>query len=131
MNASNFFLVLVVTVHLGLTGCDQMAPAKLKEPYETFQEGEDRPGGEASVSVSGFNSFAQPSANMPVAKRMEFHVGNSFSGNPGSLLPEPINPGMGWDLYLIQIPVKNAIFAMAAGRHPVTGSLTKYPCWCV
>ena len=82
-----------MTVYLGLAGCDQMEKQKPepKAEYESFQKGEDYPGGKASVSVSGFNSFAAPSANMPVIRRMDFHVGNSFFRHPWV-------PGVGADI---------------------------------
>lgn len=89
MNSSCFFIVLVMTIYLGLVGCDQVEKNKprSKAPYESFQKGEELPGGSASVSVSGFNSFALPSANMPVVKRMEFHTGNSFFRVPWTPAP--------------------------------------------
>ena len=99
MNSSWFFLVLMMTLCFGLSGCDQSkAPeAQPKKAYERFQSGEDRPGGRASVSVSGFNSFALPSANMPVIKRMDFHVGNSFFRQPWTpaVGPDPSRDGLG------------------------------------
>ena len=84
---SCFWLLLVAMVWLGLAGCDQVKGPKSKPAYESFQKGEDYPGGKASVSVSGFNSFALPSANMPVIKRMDFHTGNSFFRQPWEPAP--------------------------------------------
>lgn len=70
------FLVAFNMIFL-LAGCD--APKKPERPaYEKFQPGEDRPGGEASVHVSGFNTIARPSANMPVFNQLNFHKGNGF-----------------------------------------------------
>ena len=99
MNSSCFWLVLVATIALGLTGCDQVEKQKpaSKAAYESFQAGEDYPGGRASVSVSGFNSFALPSANMPVIKQMDFHTGNRFFRQPWSPAPaaDPAMDGLG------------------------------------
>ena len=81
-----FFLFLSFTLLIGLSGCDS-AKNKPRPAYEFFQKGEDMPGGSASVSVSGFNSFALPSANMPVYSRMDFHSGNSFFRQPWEPTP--------------------------------------------
>ncbi|USE38145.1 di-heme oxidoredictase family protein [Endozoicomonas sp. SCSIO W0465] len=60
-----------------LAGCD--VPKEHQQPaYEKFQVGEDRPGGDASVNVTGFNTIAKPSANMPVFNRLNFHKGNAL-----------------------------------------------------
>lgn len=104
MANSFFFMSLALTLVLGLSGCDQKhsdhkhREKKNSQPaYETFQRGEDMPGGAASVAVSGFNSFALPSANMPVSKRMEFHTGNSFFREPWAPAPgsNPSRDGLG------------------------------------
>ncbi|OED40490.1 thiol oxidoreductase [Endozoicomonas sp. (ex Bugula neritina AB1)] len=86
MTNALFFLCLTLTLVVGLSACDKHEPERV-EAYERFQQGEDMPGGNASVSVSGFNSFALPSANMPVSSRMEFHSGNAFFRQPWEPAP--------------------------------------------
>ena len=44
-------------------------------------------GGEASVKPQGRNSFSQPSANMPLMRKVDFSVGNSFFKNPWVIAP--------------------------------------------
>ncbi|WP_428772379.1 di-heme oxidoredictase family protein [Vibrio sp.] len=39
-------------------------------------------GGGTSVSKQGANAYSQPAANLPLAKRLDFSVGNSFFRNP-------------------------------------------------
>ncbi len=41
-----------------------------------------RLGGAASVAIANRNSFSLPSANMPMGRRLDFSVGNSFFRNP-------------------------------------------------
>ena len=96
MAGAFFFLFLTLTLVVGLSGCDTGVNAP-KLPYEDFQPGEDMPGGSASVSVSGFNSFALPSANMPVSKRLDFHTGNSFFREAWEAAPgdKPSRDGLG------------------------------------
>ena len=60
-----------------LSGCDSTGTAE-RPGYEQFEPGENMPGGSASVWVSGFNTIAKPSANMPVYNQLDFHKGNAF-----------------------------------------------------
>ncbi|WP_257792128.1 di-heme oxidoredictase family protein [Myxococcus xanthus] len=46
-------------------------------PYESVEDGEDRPGGDTSVATSGTLSFTRPAANLPLARRAEFFVGEA------------------------------------------------------
>lgn len=44
-------------------------------------------GGGTSVRVSDANAFSLPAANMPMARRLDFSVGNSFFRNPWVIAP--------------------------------------------
>jgi len=44
-------------------------------------------GGGTSVRVTGANAYSQPAANMPMARRLDFSVGNSFFRNPWVIAP--------------------------------------------
>jgi CxxC motif-containing protein (DUF1111 family) len=44
-------------------------------------------GGDTSVNNDGRNAFSLPSANMPLAARLDFSVGNSFFRNPWVIAP--------------------------------------------
>ena len=39
-------------------------------------------GGNTSVKKNGANAFSLPAANLPLSKRLDFSVGNSFFRNP-------------------------------------------------
>lgn len=39
-------------------------------------------GGDTSVKKEGPNAFSLPAANLPMSKRLDFSVGNSFFRNP-------------------------------------------------
>ncbi|MDW6003869.1 di-heme oxidoreductase family protein [Vibrio mangrovi] len=39
-------------------------------------------GGQTSTTKSGANAFSQPATNLPLSKRLDFSVGNSFFRNP-------------------------------------------------
>ena len=39
-------------------------------------------GGKTSVKKNGQNAFSLPAANLPMSKRLDFSVGNSFFRNP-------------------------------------------------
>lgn len=43
---------------------------------------EIKSGGETSTTKEGANAFSMPAANLPMAKRLDFSVGNSFFRNP-------------------------------------------------
>ena len=74
---NNLFFVVLSLLFL-LVGCDFSKEHKKRPAYENFQPGEDLPGGAASVWVTGFNTIAKPSANMPVFNRLNFHKGNAL-----------------------------------------------------
>ncbi|CAH0525599.1 di-heme oxidoredictase family protein [Vibrio hippocampi] len=42
----------------------------------------ERSGGSTTVSKQGANAFSLPAANLPMSKRLDFSVGNSFFRNP-------------------------------------------------
>jgi len=44
-------------------------------------------GGDASVRAAGTTAFSLPSANMPLSRRLDFSVGNSFFRNPWVTAP--------------------------------------------
>lgn len=48
---------------------------------------EIKSGGETSTTKEGANAFSIPAANLPMAKRLDFSVGNSFSAILGFPLP--------------------------------------------
>ena len=58
-----------------LAGCS-------KEDKPVYEAGEERAGGDTSVTIAGRNAFSMPSANMKVTRRLDFNVGNSFFRNP-------------------------------------------------
>ncbi|WP_163372277.1 di-heme oxidoredictase family protein [Endozoicomonas acroporae] len=74
---NNLFFIVLSLLFL-LSGCDFSKEYNKRPAYEQFQPGEDMPGGTASVWVSGFNTIAKPSANMPVFNRLNFHKGNAL-----------------------------------------------------
>ncbi|WP_375750097.1 di-heme oxidoredictase family protein [Vibrio sp. HN007] len=43
---------------------------------------ETRSGGGTSIKKDGVNAFSQPAGNLPLSKRLDFSVGNSFFRNP-------------------------------------------------
>lgn len=43
---------------------------------------EVRSGGKTSVKKDGSNAYSLPAANLPMSKRLDFSVGNSFFRNP-------------------------------------------------
>ncbi len=47
-----------------------------------YEAGEERPGGATSTGVEGRNAYSMPSANLPLSRRLDFNVGNSFFRNP-------------------------------------------------
>ncbi|WP_408888832.1 di-heme oxidoredictase family protein [Myxococcus faecalis] len=53
-------------------------PEPPPEPrFDVVEAGEDRPGGATSVTVTGASAFTQPAANLGLARRAEFFVGES------------------------------------------------------
>ncbi|NTX60393.1 thiol oxidoreductase [Myxococcus sp. CA051A] len=65
--------------------------------FDVVEVGEDRPGGETSVAVAGAAAFTKPAANLVLARRSEFFVGESvfeanWVGAPGS---QPERDGLG------------------------------------
>lgn len=48
----------------------------------TAQSYEPRSGGDTTVIKSGPNAYSLPAANLPMSKRLDFSVGNSFFRNP-------------------------------------------------
>ncbi len=77
---TRWFAFLAPFIVVGLLGCSETAEV-------TFEPGEQRPGGAASVNASGRNAFSLPSANMAVSRRLDFSVGNSFFKNPWVAAP--------------------------------------------
>ncbi|MGI9279551.1 MAG: di-heme oxidoredictase family protein [Endozoicomonas sp.] len=72
MKTRTGFLTLVLLL---LAGCFQ-------EEQSVFEPGEERPGGDTSVTIAGRNAFSMPAGNMKVTRRLDFNVGNSFFRNP-------------------------------------------------
>ncbi|WP_062268421.1 di-heme oxidoredictase family protein [Endozoicomonas arenosclerae] len=66
---------LPALLSLALAGCSM-------EEQPVFEPGEERPGGDTSVTIAGRNSFSMPAGNMKVTRRLDFNVGNSFFRNP-------------------------------------------------
>ncbi|WP_017936901.1 di-heme oxidoredictase family protein [Zestomonas thermotolerans] len=66
---------------LGLAACDQ-APR-----FDRAEPGEALSAGTASVRQYDRNAFAQPSANLSGARRVDFAAGNSFFRNPWVAAP--------------------------------------------
>ncbi|PSU58455.1 thiol oxidoreductase [Photobacterium aphoticum] len=61
--------------------------AKAAHPITAAQTAEIKPasitsGGSTTVRKSGPNAFSLPAANLPLSKRLDFSVGNSFFRNP-------------------------------------------------
>ena len=77
MNRLVVSTLIVVTL---LSGCS-------RDENGVYEPGEERPGGDSSVTVSGRNAFSLPSANMEVSRRLDFSVGNSFFKNPWVAAP--------------------------------------------
>ncbi|MGI9273408.1 MAG: di-heme oxidoredictase family protein [Endozoicomonas sp.] len=76
----NRMAVSILTVVAVLSGCGH-------DESGVYVPGEERPGGDSSVTVSGRNAFSMPSANMEISRRLDFSVGNSFFKNPWVAAP--------------------------------------------
>ncbi|MFK0573853.1 di-heme oxidoredictase family protein [Endozoicomonas sp.] len=74
------FAFIALIIGSALSGCN-------KTEKVSYESGEERPGGQTSVSISGRNAFSLPSANMAVSRRLDFSVGNSFFRNPWVAAP--------------------------------------------
>ena len=64
-----------------LAACDEAPRFTQAEP------GEARAGGDTTVNRDDQKAFSMPSANLTPAKRLDFHVGNSFFRNPWVIAP--------------------------------------------
>ncbi|MAA66554.1 MAG: thiol oxidoreductase [Alteromonadaceae bacterium] len=76
-----FRFSITATFSLGiLTLLANMAPATAAPEYPV----QDTPqtGGQGSVSQKDHNAFSLPQSNLPMTKRLDFSVGNSFFRNP-------------------------------------------------
>ncbi len=49
--------------------------------------GEPKSGGGTSTTKSGQNAYSMPASNLPLSKRLDFSVGNSFFRNPWVAAP--------------------------------------------
>ncbi|WP_373187500.1 di-heme oxidoredictase family protein [Halopseudomonas sp.] len=67
---------LLVTL---LAGCTEAKSYPLQETPDT--------GGEGTVDKSDHNAFSMPQGNLPMTKRLDFSVGNSFFRNPWVIAP--------------------------------------------
>ncbi len=64
-----------------LAACDEAPRFTQAEP------GEARAGGDTTVNRDDQKAFSMPSANLSPARRLDFHVGNSFFRNPWVIAP--------------------------------------------
>ena len=74
-------LCLPLLLALPLAACDEAPRFTKAEP------GEARAGGDTTVNRGDQNAYAMPSANLSAARRLDFHVGNSFFRNPWVIAP--------------------------------------------
>ena len=74
-------LCLPLLLALPLVACDEAPRFTKAEP------GEARAGGDTTVNRGDQNAYAMPSANLSAARRLDFHVGNSFFRNPWVIAP--------------------------------------------
>ncbi|WP_095154725.1 di-heme oxidoredictase family protein [Pseudomonas sp. Irchel 3E13] len=74
-------LCLPLLLALPLAACDEAPRFTQAEP------GEARAGGDTTVNRGDQNAYSMPSANLSAARRLDFHVGNSFFRNPWVIAP--------------------------------------------
>lgn len=86
-------------------------------------------GGETTVRKNGSNAFSLPAANLPLTKRLDFSVGNSFFRNPWVQAPATTDARDGLGLYLIPMVARTAILKMAEATRHNKGTATPYLCW--
>ncbi|SFP96323.1 di-heme oxidoredictase family protein [Pseudomonas borbori] len=72
---------LLLSLLLGLAGCDQSPHFTQAEPGEALSAGS------ATVFKFDHNAFSLPAANLPPSRRLDFSVGNSFFRNPWVIAP--------------------------------------------
>ncbi len=89
---------------------------------------EVRSGGKTSVKKDGANAYSLPAANLPMSKRLDFSVGNSFLETLGYKRQRLQKREMDSDHYSIPMVVKTAISKMAEVIHLKKGISTPFLC---
>lgn len=92
---------------------------------------EMKSGGGTAVKKEGANAYSLPAGNLPMSKRLDFSVGNSFFRNPWVQAPASTDARDGLGPLLIPMVVKTAILKMVVVTHQKKGTFMPFPCWCV
>jgi CxxC motif-containing protein (DUF1111 family) len=74
-------LLRLLSLSLALAACDQSPQFSHATPDEALSAGT------ATVTRSGKNAFAYPSANLDAEERLEFSVGENFFNSPWVIAP--------------------------------------------
>ena len=75
---------------------------------ETSYPLQDTPlsGGAGSVEQHDHNAYSLPQGNLPMTRRLDFSVGNSFFRNPWLSRLPALTPAMAWARCSIPIPAR-------------------------
>lgn len=92
---------------------------------------EIKSGGETSTTKEGANAFSMLTANLPMAKRLDFSVGNSFFRNPWVPAPASTDARDGLGPLLIPMAAKIATLKTDEAIHQSLMTPKRFPCWCV
>ncbi|WP_305841716.1 di-heme oxidoreductase family protein [Photobacterium leiognathi] len=77
------FHLATVIMSLGLLPLSVLAESSPEKPkYTKEQLAKIKSGGNTTTPKTGANAFSLPASNLPMSKRLDFSVGNSFFRNP-------------------------------------------------